>query len=304
MDEVLTTTTVEGSAPESAPQEAVPVPSETQGTEQSQTTVQTQVESPESKATSHPPERPKPPTSFYAKQRREKEEMRRLMETVNKMSEELKTLKTKPSDEKAKPELSDEEEEREFWAKGPKYHKQKIAELEEKFEQKLKELREKGIKEVLSESKSEEVKERNRQEAMDMLFPKSSPDSKETMDERINRDPKRKEAIDQIGQKFGLAEMLREDPVGAASIALEMYRLMNPTEPPRSALAPKKSQMSSNSSGTPPGGSKMNTPNDLKAKFEQMQERLSNDPALFQNEAFKNEWETLSVEMTKVIKPK
>lgn len=304
MEETITTEPASGGSEGTESQATPPTTSEQQVTGESQKQGESQVETPESQATSkpaeRPPERKRPPVSFYAQQRREREERKWLTESVRQLMEKFDKLQeTNTSSARPKQtEISEEDLWKDFWSKGPKFVQQQI---EDVMNQRFKELTDKVIPQTLESRDAERVKEFRKQEAWDMLFPKSSPNSTETIEERVHRDPKRAEAIVQIIEKYGLNKMAENDPVGAATVATEMYRLMNPAEPAKTPLAPKKSQMGSTSSGSPPGGSKMETLASLRAKYDEMMEKLRNEPTLLQNDAFKNEWETIRTQMAQNI---
>ena len=301
MEEVITAPPTEGSPAETGLQPTAPI---SQEPAQPEKQGEVQVENPESQATSKQPERQRPPVSFYAKQRREQEERRVLKETVQKLNEKIDQFQKQSSVVPAKPEISKEEQFQRFWKEGPDYIERLLKEQQERYEQRLKDFEENGVPKILESRESMRSKEMQKQEAWDVLFPKSSPDSRETMQERVQKDPQRAQRLEEIIREQGLDDVAESDPLKVARIATRIYALENPSSPARNPLAPKKSQMASTSSGTPPGGGKMNTANGIVEKYQQMRERLNGDPSLLQNEQFKNEWDTLGVEMSKIVKGK
>ena len=160
------------------------------------------------------------------------------------------------------------------------------------------------LRQEISDLRNEKVNsERNQQEreALEMLFPKASPDSNESLEDRIENS-ERKEFLDNFfKQNPALDRMMRIDPKSAAELALLKLSQTKPQVTPK--VIPK-SLMGNTARGNPSGGGKQKTSvEDLMSDLKKLSKEASDIPSLRHDvehrkrrEALMKEIETLAQE--------
>lgn len=120
--------------------------------------------------------------------------------------------------------------------------------------------------------------DRKQQEALEKLFPKSSPDSRETIQERIDKNPERAARIQEVLLSTGLNDFFNKNP----DMAFKM--LMQEIGEAPSAANPtvlKKSLMGGANSGNPGMGDKRTrTEQDLRAELKKIGDQLDQNQSL------------------------
>jgi len=134
------------------------------------------------------------------------------------------------------------------------------------------------------ESAAVAEQERKQQEALEKLFPKTSPDSKETLQERIAKDPERAHRIKEFLIESGLNELSKTNPDLAVKYALmELGEAQKPTNP----TVLKKTLMGGTGTGNPGMGDKRSvSEQDLLAEKKKLNDQLDANPSLRQDEKF------------------
>lgn len=124
---------------------------------------------------------------------------------------------------------------------------------------------------------------RKHQEALEKLFPKTSPDSKESLQERISKDPERAMRIKEFLIESGLNEFSKINPDMAVEIALQ--RLGDPRKANPTVL--KKTLMGGSGTGNPGMGDKRSiSESDLRSENKKLSDQLSSNPSLRQDVKF------------------
>lgn len=131
------------------------------------------------------------------------------------------------------------------------------------------------------ENKAAEETSRKHQEALEKLFPKTSPESKESLEERINRDPERAMRIKELLIDSGLNELSKINPDKAVKYVL--MELGEQTKPNPTVL--KKNLMGGSGAGSG-GGSKASTTDSLLSEKNKINAQLDVNPALRFDEKF------------------
>lgn len=162
----------------------------------------------------------------------------------------------------------------EFW-KNPTSYTRKAA------KEALEDLK-KEIPQIFSQYTESEKKEQRKREALDLLFPKSSPESRETLEQRVQQNLQRTEQIMQIFEENGLDVLAETQPVKAANLALKIFESEQKKQPARNPLAPTKGQMASTATATPIGGKKpMSNVTELLNELKGLTEKAGENPNLF-----------------------
>ena len=284
---------VEGVVPESTSQVTEPTPKEEI---QPQETTPAQVESKEQPTSSLTAERPRP--SDHYRQRKELQGLRNQMIELQKTIEAIKIEKTQPpSVEKPKSQEFDNDK---FWGNPLQY----MADMEKSLREESKELLEKGLSEALKNREQKIEIERNGQEALELIFPKTD-NSRETLKDRIQKDKVRAERMEEIlyeeDEGFSLDKLSVTHPKQAAKLALQEYAKRYP-EPVKNPNAPKKAQMESTSTSQPVGGSKTLSTGEIASQYQQMTKQLGENSGLLQDEKFKSKWDALKLEIANAQK--
>lgn len=262
MEDTLTAPLVEGNAPEIAPSETQ---APAQVVPETQDTSVSQVEENVNKPQAVEPQRPKV-SSYY----KERERVRRIEEDSRKQAQELAEMKRlyqelknpKPEDS-AIQKLTAEE-----------LLNDPDAALKKREERLLKEFY--SLKEELNQLKSKEANAevlKSEREALEMLFPKSSPESDEPLEVRLEN-AERKELLDKVFKANpSLDRLMRIDPKGAAEFVLQKLSQMKPVSSPN---AIPKALMGSTARGNP-GASKA-TVGSLMSELKKLTQEASSKP--------------------------
>lgn len=133
------------------------------------------------------------------------------------------------------------------------------------------------------ENKAQAETERKHQEALEKLFPKTSPDSNETLQQRIAKDPERARRIKDFLIESGLNEFSKVNPELAVEIALQKMG----EKPKANPTILKKGLMGGNGTGNPGMGEKRSVgEQDLRAENKKINDQLDANPALRFDEKF------------------
>lgn len=223
------------------------------------------------------PAAPRPrPSDYY----RERQSIRELKETVARLQQTLNEKASLKKEEPGLPEVPDFD---------PQHfspeHKRILLAREQAREAALRNEIAALKQEVYGwkESKQAEEGERKNQEALEKLFPKTSPDSKESLQERIRKDPERAARIREFLVESGLNEFSKVNPDLAVEIALQKLGETRPSNP----TVLKKALMGGNGSGNPGMGDKRTvTEQDLMAEKNKLSAQLEAEPSLRFDEKF------------------
>ena len=258
-----------------------------QGAEQPQVTEHTQVGGNENQTpSSKTSDRPKP-SEYYFARKREQGRISNLEKQIANLTEIIQksgSQQTKPSeavtpsnDELLKQYLND-----------PIGFQQKMMQTE--LQRLRAEIREKDFPEVLKSRETSSLKERNEQEALEILFPKDNSNPNIPVEDRMMKDPEKAEKIQEILLRPSLAKLSIENPKEAAELALYLYdKEKQVAKPPVNPAAPKKSQLTSTATGQPSGhtgGVKKMTLQELQAEKAKLHEQLEKNPDLRYDDAY------------------
>lgn len=241
-------------------------------------------------------------TSNYFEQRRKAEQRERTYQStiaeqkrmIERMEGLIKTLQPPAAPSPASKSKTEELlRSKAFWEKPQDVILDTLKSLKEEVrEELLREMREKELPNFIGRSNEMTQKQRSESEALDLLFPKSSPTDKAALPDRMDGDPERKERIFGIlmENNQALNRFSDIDPQAAASMVLEIYDKRYPKTQNRSKDLPSKGAMGSTASGTPPGGAKMPTQTELKEKTDSFKKQISENPQLLQDDAFMGQY--------------
>lgn len=164
----------------------------------------------------------------------------------------------------------------------------KIAALEQRFT---------GIE----EKKANAEVERKHQEALEKLFPKTSPESSETLEQRIKKDPERAMRIKEFLIESGLNEFSKTNPELAVEIALQ--KLGDRPKPNPTVL--KKTLMGGNGTGNPGMGEKRTvSEQDLLAEKNKLSAQLETNPSLRHDAKFMERRSQVLSELERLVTKK
>lgn len=170
-----------------------------------------------------------------------------------------------------------------------------------------KELLEKDIPNVMNQTNQARESERNQQDALELIFPKSSADDKRTLVERVNADPKRRDQIQEMLNETGLEIVSQTDPVKAARTLMKLMEASKPPVP-KNPNAIKKTLVGSTATGSPSGAGdkKMATLQEIKSQLSVLDEQVGKNPDLRYEDSFiqkrtelKNQLSALAKELGK-----
>lgn len=297
---VITSTLPEQGVPEGTGSQATePAP---QGVEQPQSANGAgQVEPSQQQPSSQPTERP---SDFYAARERQKLKLQKLEQENKRLRDEFEAFKQNSSAAAQPPKA--EPKKVGFWENPDQYHEQIDAQfktLEERIEQKAKEILEKGVPQVLTQTKEQQTFEQNKQEALEMIFPKTDPNSKLTLEERMNSNPERLKKIDEIWKEHGLHYLAEKDPKAASRIALKLLGETQPKpEAPKNPFAPKKEQMASTGTNLKGGMKTMPDIQEIQNQFQGLMKQLGEKPALRFDDGFMQKMNVLEQQLTSLPK--
>lgn len=252
----------------------------TQVVEKPQSVSTPQVESSDNKPQTSEQSRP-----YEGLFRSERKRIRRLEETIQQLNKKLDTSKIDvPKDEPL--------DHSALFQEPDKY----LSQREQKLMKEINALRE----EVTGWKVNQEMqaKERRGLEALEKLFPKTSADSKETLEERVNKDPERAERLKEFFNLPHIKAMAEVDPDEAAAYAIEKLGL-NPKPNP---LVLKKSAMGGTTTGNP--GSKSLSENDLLSEKRKLDEMLDKNPSLRNDDNFRKRKAQVISSLTRLVTEK
>ena len=275
-DEQTSTPPVQGDVPQTGTSQPTVPPS--QETVQQEQTGNPSVEGTEQQ-TSSEPEGTRKPSDFY----RSRERGRRRMESIEGS---VKSLTDKFDDfltmQQTAPQVAEPFDNQRFLETPEDVLNQRDQQLEER-------IRDRILNEELPKIESERDFKRNQQEALGIIFPKDSFDSKETLSTRANKNPEKLEAIQDLLETTGLDELSKTDPTSAASIALELYNSRNkPADRKTNPTAIDKKLMGNTATGSSnTGGTRMPTLAEVQAQRKALDSEADLNPALRENAEFR-----------------
>lgn len=158
-----------------------------------------------------------------------------------------------------------------------------------------------SLREELNGMKGEKQKtesEQRRQEALEMLFPKTSPDSQETLQELIDKNPERSEKIMKILQS-GLDKFAAIDPKQTAELVLLKLGAEKPLTSPK--VIPK-SLMGGQAKGNPAPGKTSSSLDDLVSQLKKLSAEVDANPKLRHDEKFQEKRAFLLKEADRLAK--
>lgn len=185
-----------------------------------------------------------------------------------------------------------------FWTNPDEIFSERDKRLQEDWDRKQKEFLDKTLPERLGQFEKKRETERQEQEALELIFPKSPDNPNEPFESRRDKDPFRKNAMLEIFAEYGLDNV---EPKKAANLAMKIYKAeYEPKQ--RNPNAPSKSQMASTASGMPVGGPSVPTPQSINEELAKMNAAVGANPALFRDEKFMAQWDALRNQGEKLIK--
>jgi len=273
-DEQTTAPPVEGvTGTTPASQTTVP---EAQAPAQPLETGQPKVDGVEQPASS-PQEEPRQPSDFYKSRERSRRRIESLEDTIDSMQKQMATLTQPP------PPVPQPFDNTRFMENPEETLMQREVRLKE-------EIRKEIIEQELPRIQNEQNQERRKQEALELIFPKESFDSRVTLKDRANKNPEKLEAIQEILEAEGLNEMSIKNPVQAANIAIELYNGRNKktVERVQNPAAIDKKLMG-NQTAVPQntgGAIKVPTLTEVRAERESLEKEVEANPSLRQDPAW------------------
>lgn len=243
------------------------------------------------------PETPRRKPSDYYRERQTIRELKETVSMLQKRMEEKATLKEdKKSDVPAVPDFDpahfSPEHKRILLAREQALraaYDEKVAAIEQRLN-------------GWQENKAQEETSRKHQEALEKLFPKTSPDSKETLEERIKKDPERAIRVKQLLIDSGLNELSKTNPDAAIKYALwELGEGPKPTNP----TILKKALMGGVGTGNPGmGGKNATNEQDLRAENKKLSDQLDANPSLRQDVKFMERRAQVLTDLERLVKEK
>ena len=277
MEEI--TAPVESVAVETAPIETSPA---TQVVEKPQETTNSQVETVVNKPQVQDPQRNRP-SNYY----RERERIRKLESEIASIREEQARFKQSSETSKPKPEGTKPLTVDELLANPDGVFKSRDERLMQEFNNLRQEIS------MLKDQKVNQEKDKNEREALEMLFPKSSPDADEPLEQRIENE-ERKEALEKLFRENpGLDRLMRIAPKEAAELALLKL------QPPKPLTSPKvidKKLMGGTARGNP-GQSRIVTLEDKMSELKKLKEEMNQKTELRFNPEHKSKRDSLMREI-------
>ena len=221
--------------------------------------------------------------------RSERKRIRRLEETNNQLSEKIEKLVTLLEDKKKTSEPLDHNM---ILTDPDKY----LTAREQKLREEIQALRNDVLTERQAQVKVET--ERKGLEAIEKLFPKTSPDSKETLEERVQKNPERAEALKEFFDAPKIKAITNIDPESSVELALAKFGVPETKPDP---LVLKKSTMGGTATGNPSGGNKGNSEEDLLAEKRKLDAQLEANPKLRWDEGFKKKKAELMKNLERLV---
>ena len=256
----VATLPVEGAGVESPPQQTPPVaqaPAEPENTG-----IPPKVEGDVNKTQTPEPQRPQYDGLF----RQERKRIRRLEETIAQLNKKLEQPPAKvPTNEPLDHNL--------IFQKPDEY----LTAREQRLRDEIAALRSEFTDQRNAQIASQ--KEQKGLEALEKLFPKSSPDAKETLEERVQKNPERAEALKEFFDDPEIKAIAEINPDKAVKLAIAELGLA--AEPKPNPLVLKKGAMGGTGTGNPGMGTKTSvSESDLLAEKKNLDDQLDKNPSL------------------------
>lgn len=275
-EEVKTTTQPAEGVPGQTPGSQVP-PSTPQGSTTEQTAGPTEVDSQAQRDTSKEGARP---SDFY-RDRKMGKRMTSIENAILDIQEGLKTIRqpSVPSQPQQQPFDSDK-----FLTDPEAILREREAKVREDTRR---ELLEKDVPELLKQQEQVSKAERQKQEALELLFPKSSPSAIESLEQRVRKNPERTAEIELILEESGLEEYAKINPKHAAQLTLqELDKRIAARRPQNPNVINKGLMGGTGTGGQVPGGKTMPTLAELQAQRRALDAELEKNSFLMNDPEF------------------
>jgi len=267
-----------------------------QSTEQKQEAGQVQGREPVQPPSSEEAGRPKP-SDFY-RERKETQKLRQMIIEQNKRYEELaKRLEQSPTPQTQKPGRTFDANK--FWTSPEEILAERERAIREEMEADFQKKLEEHIPKILSEREQATQRERKEQEALELFFPKTSSDSKETLEERVKKDPLKAQRLMEILEEKKLSN--HEDPVIAAEIALALYEREAKAQVKKNPGVISKSLMGPTATGSP-GGKPALSIQEVRAERQKLEKEKEDHPEKMLDPEFRKRWNLVKEQYSKLIK--
>ena len=291
VDSQDTSSAVETVAEQTPASQETPTTSVQTETIASQDTVQSQVETPvpaTSEDQGRVQQKPKP-SEFY-EARRENRQLKTTVSALERQVAELINLqKQKPPESvqpKPKPDLFVDPD-------------TFLLEREQKLRS---ELKQEILNEIRQTSQQTEM-ERTRQEAVEMLFPKSGPEDSRTLQQRIEANPELAEKIAKVEKEMGIHAVSNMNPKQGAALILKILEADKP-KPITNPTAIKKTLVGSTATGSPitAGGKVMPTLQEIQVQLKELDDKVSEDSNFRYEPEYTSKMSTLMSQLTALTK--
>jgi hypothetical protein len=265
-----------------------------QAVEPKQETTQLEVDKLEQPTSSPVAERAKPSDFYYVREKQKKldaqlREANQILAQLKKASQSSQQTSSAPTAPPSKDEML-----KEFLSDPIGYQEKLLAKARQ-------EILERELPQILQRTESKRSYERNKQEGLELLFPKESPDSKASLEERVNSNPERTKRIMEIYEEYNLA--LLDNPKKEAAVALQLLNAEKAATPaqPKPAI-PKKGQLASTATGNiSSGGKKTMTMQEITASYARLKQELSDNPGLRNDPQYQQRRAALDKEFSQTI---
>ena len=258
----------------------------------SQDTVQSQVETPVP-ATSEDQGRvqqQKPKPSEFYEARRENRQLKTTVSALERQVQELINLqKQKPPESvqpKPKPDIFVDPE----------------AFLTEREQRLRQEIKQELLNEIRQTSQQSEM-DRTKQEAVEMLFPKSGPEDSRSLQQRIEANPELAEKIAKVEKEMGIHAVSNMNPKQGAALILKILEADKP-KPITNPTAIKKTLVGSTATGSPitAGGKVMPTLQEIQVQLKELDDKVAEDSNFRYEPEYTSKMSTLMSQLTALTK--
>lgn len=242
--------------------------------------------------------RPKP--SEYYRERKETRQLREQLRELQQWREdELAKRRQASAPEPQKPARSFDRDK--FWVTPEEVLAEREKAIREEMEATLEKKLEERLNKTLTEREKATAFERQQQEALELFFPKESADSKETLQQRIAKDPAKVERLQTILVENGLDEL--SDQVKAAKIAMKLYaEEVKAQAPKKDPNVIKKSLVGSTATSAAGGAKGPATIEEIRSEKAKLEKEKDANPAVMFNDDFRKKWNLVKEQYTKLIK--
>lgn len=295
-EETLTAPPVEGNGLESPPQETPP---EAQAPEEPQETDVPKVDGTVQPASSNGETRK--PSEFY----KERQLYKRKIENLeSQISEVLKRLDSKQQPNTVTPPTQRKHsfDEARLFAKPQEVINEILAEERKLMAEEIKkEILENYIPKVYSETEKKRTFEKEQQEALELIFPKSGADDKRSVKQRMDADPERTAKVQEMLDETGIDLISEKSPLKAAKALLKF--LDEKKETPKNPNVIKKALVGSTATGSPAGGGKkVATLNEIKAQLNALDVEVDKNPDIKYEPTFIQKKQALKSQLSALAK--